>query len=298
MRPRACARRFALAGLPPGAREAGRIAARRRRARGEPAAVHRAGQRPGAPRRRPSSGSARIAARRGSTRDAVEHLERAIALFPEFGAAHYALARALSRARPPRTRRRPRSRGTRSTARAGRRWTIRCSPRSPRCATMPARCCSAASSSPSRRRRRRDRRARSGAGARPVARAGARQPDRAVRPRAQLGQGRGALPGRRRARRQRGRRALRLRRPARAAGEVGSRGRRLPAGARAQPACTRRRTTISARSSSASGKLDEAADSIASARRQPADASLARFNLGRMLIALGRPTTRSPSSRS
>lgn len=35
-----------------------------------------------------------IAARQGRQTEAVEHLERAIALFPEFGAAHYALARA------------------------------------------------------------------------------------------------------------------------------------------------------------------------------------------------------------
>lgn len=35
-----------------------------------------------------------IAARQGRHADAIPHLERAIALFPEFGAAHYALARA------------------------------------------------------------------------------------------------------------------------------------------------------------------------------------------------------------
>ena len=33
-------------------------------------------------------------ARRARHADAIEHFERAIALFPEFGAAHYALARA------------------------------------------------------------------------------------------------------------------------------------------------------------------------------------------------------------
>jgi tetratricopeptide (TPR) repeat protein len=39
-------------------------------------------------------GLGRIAAAEGQPRAAVEYLERAIALFPEFGAAHYALARA------------------------------------------------------------------------------------------------------------------------------------------------------------------------------------------------------------
>ena len=63
-----------------------------------------------------------------------------------------------------------------------------------------------------------------GAGARSVARAGAREPDLALRPRAQLVEGRGALSRRSCARRRRRRRALRLRRAARPAGEMGSRG--------------------------------------------------------------------------
>ena len=39
-------------------------------------------------------GLGRIAAQRGQPSAAIPHLERAIKLFPEFGAAHYALARA------------------------------------------------------------------------------------------------------------------------------------------------------------------------------------------------------------
>src|SRR6185436_17782781 len=85
-----------------------------------------------------------------------------------------------------------------------------------------------------RRSRGRHRRARSGACARAVAGRGAREPGRALRPRAQLRESRGALPRRRRARRQPRHGALRLRRPAGPPGEMGSRRRGVPAGHRRQ----------------------------------------------------------------
>ena len=71
---------------------------------------------------------------------------------------------------------------------------------------------------------------------------------------------------------------------------VGRRGRRLPPRARAESAARARRTTTSARCSSAAGKFEAAADEYRAARceSQPT-LRLARFNLGRMLIALGRP---------
>ena len=74
-------------------------------------------------------GLGRVAAARGRHEEAVTHLQRAITLFPEFGAAHYALARSY-RALGRRTRRSRRSNGTRSMVRAGPDSIIRCSPRS------------------------------------------------------------------------------------------------------------------------------------------------------------------------
>ena len=64
------------------------------------------GSRP--PRRSPSSDLAALPRSPADTPDAVTHLERAVALFPELGAAHYALAlsyRALGRGRRSRDRR-------------------------------------------------------------------------------------------------------------------------------------------------------------------------------------------------
>jgi Flp pilus assembly protein TadD len=87
-------------------------------------------------------GLGRIAGARGRHAQAIEHLNRAIALFPEFGAAHYALALAYRAA----GRREEAQAALQRHAQYGARWPALSDSvmaTAPRCATMAARCCSA-----------------------------------------------------------------------------------------------------------------------------------------------------------
>ena len=121
----------------------------------------------------------------------------------------------------------------------------------------------------------------------PVAGAGAREPDRPVRPRRELGQGRGALPRGRRARRRQRRAALRLRRAPRPAGAVGRRRRgyrrALARQSAARAGAQQPRADSRAAAASSTRRLAEYRQAVES---QPTF-RLARFNLGRMLLALG-----------
>ena len=277
-----------LAGLSAGAREAGRSAARSRRPRREPAAVR------GADASRPREPAARVRARphRRGARAATTRPSRTCSARSRCFRS-WAPRTTRSRSRIARsdaaTRRSARSSGTRDTARAGRRWRTGARGRHALRDDARANLQRGVKLADAGDLDGRDRGARSGAGARPVDRAGAREPDLALRPRAELGEGRGALPGRRRARRQPGRCALRLRRAARPAGEVGRRRRGLPAGDRRQSAARAARTTTSDRSSSASVRSTRRPTQYRQAVESQPTFRLARFNLGRMLIALGRP---------
>ncbi len=89
-----------LAGLPASAGEARRSAPRSGEYRAKPAAVRCLAPRSGSRRPAAELGLGRIAAAEGHHEAAVAHLQRAVSLFPEWGAAHYALAlsyRALGR---------------------------------------------------------------------------------------------------------------------------------------------------------------------------------------------------------
>ena len=187
-RPSALRRALAVAtGLPAGQAEARRSAARGRRARAERTAV-----RPADGDRRDGAGggsrdSAASARREGGTRRPFATSSGRSRCFRSLAPRTTRWRAPTARSAAPPTPSAP-PRRTPGTARAGRDSTIPCSPPSPRCARMHAppwpRGVSLAAS---RRRQGRHRRARSGAGARSLADAGARQSGPAVRPSARLG---------------------------------------------------------------------------------------------------------------
>ena len=166
----------------PAQAEARRSPARSRRARGERTAVRFRSR--ASPRPRTGGGSGarpHHAAIEGRHEEAIRHFERAVELFPELGAAHYALARAYRAARPHRRRRARRRGSTPGSARAGRDSTIPCSPPSPRCARTHGRPCAGRRAWLKTETSGRHRGARGGARARSLADAGACESGRAVR---------------------------------------------------------------------------------------------------------------------